>query len=165
MGVTVLIPNGMIEPLVSSLDNWIRWLRPGTLSAKIGAIKGAIMPMAQGVYYDREALIDEHSAWDTAGEGEGQVRSRKVHQIKNLQGAVIREEVIMRDSQKFNLAMRDFVKQEQPVELPYLMKDEWIQQQSAQLVKDQMGLTPPDYGPMRYILEGMAKSDTSDKAA
>ena len=157
MGVTVLIPNSRIEPLVTNLDHWIKWLRPSTLSAKIGAIKGALMPMAQAVYYDREALIDDHCLWDVKGEGEGESRSRKVEQTKNIQGVLIREEVILKDSKKFSEAMREFLGKEQPVELPFLAEQKWFAEQGTLLVKDQTGLIPPDFGPMRYILEGQAK--------
>ncbi len=149
MSIVVLVPNAYLEPLAGALDAWIKWLRPGTLSAKIGTLKGEILPMVQGVYYDREALIDEHAEWE-----EGK---RKVEKTLGAKGELLREEVIMTDPRKFVTEMRAFLNIEQPVMLPYLMEEKWIEEQAKQLVKDQMGLTAVDFGALRYIRIGYAK--------
>jgi hypothetical protein len=142
MGIVIMIPNSGIEPLVQQLDNWIKWLRPGTLSAKVGAIKGALMPMAQGVYYDREALFDEHAVWETLTEGENTTTKRKVDEFRNDKGTKLGE---------------------QPVEVPFLMEEKWLVEQTTQLVKDQMGLAPVDFGMLRYIQPAFAKTRHSEQ--
>src|SRR3954469_5282603 len=108
-GIVVMIPRFAIEPVAAALENWVKWLRIGTLSASIGTIKGSIVPMAQGVYYDREALIDAHAIWESFGEGEGEYKKRKVTVDKNDNGTVVREEVVFRDPREFARAMRAFV--------------------------------------------------------
>jgi hypothetical protein len=162
MGIVLLIPNSGFEPLALQLDYWIKWLRPGTLSAKIGAIKGAIMPMTQGVYYDREAIIDEHAVWDTVGEGETVTVKRRIEEYRNDKGTKVAESVVMKDPRIFNKAMRAYLDTEQPVEVPFLIEEKWFTEQVAQLAKDQMGLAPVDFGALRYVREGYAKIRPND---
>lgn len=165
MSITVLIPNAALEAVATSLDNWIKWLRPGTLSAKIGALKGAVLPMAQGVYYDREALLDEHAVWDQtpASEGGDPIFTRRVKQDKSDNGTVLREAIVFKDPRKYNSAMRAFLLKEQPVVLPYLVEEKWFTDQAMQLVKDQMGLVPPDFAPLNYIRELTKKLANGDQ--
>lgn len=159
--ITVLIPKFALEGIAASIDAWVKALRLGTLQAEIGALKGPLIPMGQGVYYDREALIDEHAVWETVGDGEGAYTKRKVIQDLNDKGVIIREEVVFKDPRAFAKAMRDFLKEEVPVALPYLMKDEWITKSVAQLAKDQMGLAAVDFGALQYVRQEFAKLQKS----
>lgn len=156
----VLIRNADLEACVGALDAWVKWLRPGTLAAQLGAVKGALVPFAQGVYYDREALIDDCSVWTTTGEGDQQSKARKTTPHFDGNGVKVGESVVMRDQREFAKRLRELMEQEQTIDVPYLLEQKHIDATASQLVKDTTGLPVVDFAALRVVMKDSAKLAT-----
>lgn len=139
-----------------ALDAWIKNLRLGTMSALVGSVKGVVYPYAQGVYYDKEDLTDEHVLFETVGEGEAEQRKRKVEPLI-VNGEKRGEKVLLRDESKYNKALREFFEEEVVIDVPALFEDKHIGLSERAAPKVTTDLPPVDFGALRCLWTGTAK--------
>lgn len=146
---------GYMEPASMALDAWIKNLRLGTMSAQIGSVKGVITPLAQGVYYDKEDLLDQHAQVEVTGEGEGAVRKRIVEPLV-VNGQKVGERVLLKDDYAYNKALRVLLDEELIVDVPLLFEDKHIGLSERAIAKVTTDLPSVDFGALRCLWMGTA---------
>ncbi|HKU51402.1 MAG TPA: hypothetical protein VJQ25_02965 [Nitrospira sp.] len=145
-----------LEPATTALAAWIQTLRFGLLSTRLGMVKGVIAPLAQGVYYDREALIDDHAVWDVTGDGAGEQRVKRMKPYLRG-GEVVGEEVVLKDSQKFQKALRDMMQEEITIEIPFLFTEQDVKDSDKNINKENKNPPVVDFGALLCLYEGSAR--------
>lgn len=152
----IFIKKAELEPAATHLQAWIQNIRLGLISSQIGVLKGIVTPLAQGVYYDKEALIDEHVVWDVTGEGEGEQRARKLKEFF-VNGQKVGEEAVFKDPPAFQKAIQKLLAEDVVVDVPYLLEEKHIKESERLMPKDPKGLPTVDFGALLCLFKNTAR--------
>lgn len=158
----ILIKKSELEPAANNLAAWLQSVRLGLLSSRIGMVKGIIAPLAEGVYHDRDALIDTHAVWDQTGEGDDAIFSRRMKEYL-VNGQKVGEEVIFKDPREFQKAVREMMAVDITVDVPFLFEEKDIKEAAGLAPKSGKELPTVDFGALRCLFKTTARFAPADQ--
>lgn len=152
----ILIKKRELEPAAAALAAWLQCVRLGLLSSRIGMVKGIIGTLAEGVYHDRNALIDDHAIWDEKVEPSGTTYARRMKEYTR-NGEKVAEEVVFKDPRAFQKDINEMMSQEIEVEVPFLFTEQDIKDSEKAPPKDAKNLPVVDFGALLCLFRDTAR--------
>jgi hypothetical protein len=155
MATTVRLKGSTMLPLVQALMNLTQWLKPGKLSMRIGQIRLAIIPHAQELSDQFQALEKEYpiEEWED--------RERGIPKIDPVIGKVKRKDV-----DAFIAAERELMEAVTPISIIRCLTPDDIDrvEEMARKLKpeDEANLPVVDFLAIAYIINETADIESSD---